>query len=407
MEAQENEVANDADVQPPPITSYFEPESQPDQTLHNRPSLNSHRPQPVNPPSLPPVEFLTPKSRIEDLPSQYGNSEDRRPSSSSSTSVLSSSPSKVAPHQAAGSDPLSHTPRSDGVRSLSRPDEPPQQLISPQATPRTRKLSKARSHTDNASIISHSSVTAPSTSESRRLHSHASHRSISKSRPSTPGAVHKHHQAQSEGILRLDEQTKVGVPLDEDPFARVEGVKMVNISTPPPPNGAKPQGQEASEGANILAEGKSSQLPAARNGSTIATPLTPVSPEDTKKTRKDRKHSKAKKSDVPPPSSTAEIAVNNDTVEKTSEPVTLIQFLSNPHLLSTLLSFLSFYDWCTLSSISKQIRVMLVRTPDLREAVLESHLRTIGYSRWIWDDKEPLSLSLQVRLFHPFLLIKF
>ena len=33
----------------------------------------------------------------------------------------------------------------------------------------------------------------------------------------------------------------------------------------------------------------------------------------------------------------------------------------------------------------------------LREAILERFLKTVGYSRWIWDDPDPLSLSLQVR----------
>ncbi|KAF9560810.1 hypothetical protein CPC08DRAFT_707825 [Agrocybe pediades] len=400
MEAQENEDSMQAagPSLPPPVTQQKQVDVSSNQLLQGHPSLNYQQPpsqpQLVNqPPLLPPVEFMTPKSRIEDLPDLYGNS-DQRGLSSSSASLLSSSPSKGTSRHVGGSDPLLRTPRSDSVRSLSKPEEPPQQLASPQATPRSRKLSKARSNADTASVVSHSTNVSgpgvPSTPESRRLHTHASHRSISKSRPSTPATQNKGLPVQPEvGIIRVDEDAaKVGVPLDEDPFARVEGVKVLNATTPPPvkENGSMKPSEELNAPTN---EGSAAGQNLGKNGVAAATPLTPVSPEDKKKSKRERKSSKAAKS--------GEIAGSKgkEKEKQVSEPVTLVHFLSDPQLLSTLLSFLSFYDWCTLSAISKQIRIMFVRTPDLREAILESHLKTIGYSRWCWDDKEPLSLSLQ------------
>lgn len=152
-------------------------------------------------------------------------------------------------------------------------------------------------------------------------------------------------------------------------------------------NGSQAQAQDDSQLAKHQVE----------NGA--PTPLTPVSPEDYRQSRKDKKRSKSKtKGPRPAPPTTVQdaIAQVQDQAQPPTEPYTLVQFLSDPHFLSILLSFLSFYDWCILSAISKDIRTLLVRTPELRELVLESYLKTVGYSRWIWDDQEPLSLSLQV-----------
>jgi len=78
------------------------------------------------------------------------------------------------------------------------------------------------------------------------------------------------------------------------------------------------------------------------------------------------------------------------------DPVTLGQFLSDLALLSTLLAFLSFYDWSVLVAVSKEICILLVRTKELKEAALERFLCAVGYSCWSWDDPEPLLLSLHI-----------
>jgi hypothetical protein len=127
-----------------------------------------------------------------------------------------------------------------------------------------------------------------------------------------------------------------------------------------------------------------------------------VLPEESRKKKK--KERSGSKSDASPPATVVDTIVQQqqeksegEDVEEPRDPITLVQFLSDPTLLSTLLAFLSFYDWCMLMAVSKEIRILLVRTKELREVILEKYLRTVGYSRWMWDDPEPLSLSLQVR----------
>jgi hypothetical protein len=206
----------------------------------------------------------------------------------------------------------------------------------------------------------------------------------------------------------MDEDTisKVGIPLDDDPFARVEGVKMMKPATPPPAakegkgRSTKGSSREKEKGKERESDdaGQAAQ-PQKQEGKT---PLTPVLPEESRKKKK--KERSGSKSDASPPATVVDTIVQQqqgngegEDVEEPYDPITLVQFLSDPTLLSTLLAFLSFYDWCMLLAVSKEIRILLVRTKELREVILEKYLRTVGYSRWMWDDPEPLSLSLQVR----------
>jgi len=75
-----------------------------------------------------------------------------------------------------------------------------------------------------------------------------------------------------------------------------------------------------------------------------------------------------------------------------------VEFMCDGRLLGELLSYLSFYEWCMLASVSKDIRTKLVETTVLKEVVLERFLRTVGYVKWCWDGPDPLPLSLQVML---------
>lgn len=75
---------------------------------------------------------------------------------------------------------------------------------------------------------------------------------------------------------------------------------------------------------------------------------------------------------------------------------TLAGFLTEASLLYSLLEYLTFYDWVMLFSVSKHLRKQLENERDLREEVLERFLETVGYERWIWNEQEPLSLSLVV-----------
>lgn len=80
-------------------------------------------------------------------------------------------------------------------------------------------------------------------------------------------------------------------------------------------------------------------------------------------------------------------------------PFTLTDFISDPELLMMLLEYLTFYDWCVLASVSREIRIVMVQKREIREEILERFLKTVGYQRWSWEDSEPLSLSLQVSSF--------
>ena len=213
-------------------------------------------------------------------------------------------------------------------------------------------------------------------------------------------------------MVQVDEDTisKAGIPLDDDPFARVEGVKMMKPATPPPTakegknRGTKGSSREKEKGKERESDDAGQVAQPQKQEEKI--PLTPVPPEESRKKKKKRERDGAK-SDATPLATAVDVTVQQqqekdedkdvEDVEEPRDPITLAQFLSDPTLLSTLLAFLSFYDWCMLLAVSKEIRILLVRTKELREVVLEKYLRTVGYSRWMWDDPEPLSLSLQVR----------
>lgn len=53
----------------------------------------------------------------------------------------------------------------------------------------------------------------------------------------------------------------------------------------------------------------------------------------------------------------------------------------------------NFYEWCFLSSISEEIRILSVPSPPLQEEV-----ESVGYDRWGWNEPKPLPLSFQVRI---------
>ena len=74
----------------------------------------------------------------------------------------------------------------------------------------------------------------------------------------------------------------------------------------------------------------------------------------------------------------------------------LEKHINDPSLLEELLAYLSFHEFMALSSASKRIRTMLEDRKELREAVLDRYLATVGYTRWEFETKEPLELTLKV-----------
>lgn len=72
----------------------------------------------------------------------------------------------------------------------------------------------------------------------------------------------------------------------------------------------------------------------------------------------------------------------------------LVAHLADPILLEHLLIHISYSEWLTLASVSKEVRRALY--VEGREPVLERYLRTVGYARWSWNIPEPLMLTVEV-----------
>ena len=89
--------------------------------------------------------------------------------------------------------------------------------------------------------------------------------------------------------------------------------------------------------------------------------------------------------------------LNIRSEEEEDRPYPLELHLLHPQLLRVLLQYLSFYDWCILQGVSRSLRSQLSHAKELKEEVLERYLSTIGYARWVWEEKEPLVVSLRVR----------
>ena len=91
--------------------------------------------------------------------------------------------------------------------------------------------------------------------------------------------------------------------------------------------------------------------------------------------------------------------VNHTDIGEEPEPYfyPLELHLLHPQLLRALLQYLSFYDWCTLQAVNKNLRSQLSHAKELKEEILERYLSTIGYARWTWEEDEPLIISLRVK----------
>ncbi|KAF5366944.1 hypothetical protein D9757_010832 [Collybiopsis confluens] len=218
----------------------------------------------------------------------------------------------------------------------------------------------------------------------------------------------------------FEEAGGVSIPLDDDPFARSDEVKML----PPRPTQEGPtmdaRTEEKTSSASLGMSGSDLALGSEEVGHRDASveditedqegpdkhamlgsppsepsrPLTPPSPEHRRITG-----SRQRRDGLPhaPSSQISSIPLRED---RPAEPFPLMLFLSNPALLSSLLVYLAYWDWCNLFGVLKTIRVMFEGTNGdggnelLREEVLERFLRTVGYTRWVWRESEPVTISL-------------
>lgn len=309
-----------------------------------------------------------------------------------------------APQQSQPTSRNAHTPRTAHTQL---PPVSNDQAPQPQASPRTKKSSKSghssRAHSDVSSMQTHGNGTATThTSDSHSHHHH--HRTLHKQRPITP--VSPGPPAKKLGPPFEADFTAappVGLALDDDPFAKTEGVKLIKASAKDGSSakqrtrddpGASSSSIEgvAIEGAPSVSGDPQYVSPPRQNALGPVTPPSPVSPDDYRSARSRRRGEGLEKSR---PSGVSDIPIGRD---RPAEPFPLDLYLSDPHLLSSLLAYLSFYDWCILSSVSKRIRLIFIQSNVLKEEVLERYLQTVGYSRWAWDVVEPLPLSLTVSL---------
>lgn len=75
----------------------------------------------------------------------------------------------------------------------------------------------------------------------------------------------------------------------------------------------------------------------------------------------------------------------------------ILEHVNEPVLLANILCYLSYFEWCTLAVVSKEIRTVMYTRRELTELILERYLRTVGYDRWSWKHRDPLLLTLDVR----------
>ena len=224
----------------------------------------------------------------------------------------------------------------------------------------------------------------------------------------------------------MDERTRenAGLELDDDPFAKVEGVRVLSPITPAVAEPVVPAPAAPSTSTTVPEAGKdkAAEVPTGKEAasapaeSTVegkpkkAKKVKEGTKEERRAARRARKAQKAAAAaaaaaGLPPPASptssehptSAASPEPKSPTPKETRPFPLKQLISIPTVLGNLLSYFSFYDWCVLSSVTREIRVCLVQSPALREEVFERFLKTVGYARWAWEDRDPLALSLQVK----------
>lgn len=252
-------------------------------------------------------------------------------------------------------------------------------------------------------------------------------RVLTKARPTTP---QKPSPPPSHTVL-----PEPGDPLllDDDPFARAKGVKMMqprtrSSSTSGTPSSSPPslhmskEDSFSSEDGHVKIPGTPPPPVPKSPGDVLVTavtpslsipekaPPTPLTPDEYKVARQQRRGQWLEKV---PPSAVADavakqLAMNQESEEEQPrEPTPLpptyfpiVAFMSDATLLPVILSYLSYSEWLALYSSSKQVQ-QLFQSRILREFVLERFLSTVGYSKWGYEWAEPTALSLRASSIPP------
>lgn len=330
----------------------FSPFQQP-QPLRNSPPRN---PQPVNGYPSPPAEPYSQARQNQGDPAQklaHSASYAKHPPSSANPITLTTSP-----------------PR----RNPSPVQSPPFQSEQLFVQPKQRKTSVAGS------------------SDSHHP------RTLIKQRPVTPVSPNPPAKKATSEPQEFDLAAPVGIPLDDDPFAKPEGVKLLKPTSrdglssrdglPARSHAKEGSGNSTTDTLPIQSNSESLNGSPPRPVASIAT-TPPITPEEYRYARSKRRGEGLEKA----PPGVAHIPLRED---RPAEPFPLHLFLANPSLLKSFLVCLTFYDWCILSSVTKKIRLLFIQNRSLTEVALERFLMTVGYARWTWNETEPLPLSLMV-----------
>ncbi|KAF7324715.1 hypothetical protein MKEN_00513100 [Mycena kentingensis (nom. inval.)] len=219
------------------------------------------------------------------------------------------------------------------------------------------------------------------------------HRMLTKPRPGTP--------QRKQSAPALQQPTPVEEPsaraqipvrastlmLEDDPFAKVDPIRMLKPSASTAEMDA-PSTSSLSD--TLLASPTTTQTdemtmtdrprtpevsdefiePVTVTPTKTRSPPSPVTPEDYRAARSERRGNQLSKA---PPAQIAGVETRDWTMPG---PFPFVRFILNPQLLAPLLDYLSFYDWCVLSAVTKDVRGKLVGTKLLREVALERYLRT-------------------------------
>jgi hypothetical protein len=315
------------------------------------------------------------------------------------------------------------TPRMNGNAPLPPQSPPPQIISQPQPQTPQRAASK-KDRKASPAPLSPMMRSSPMPADPPTPHTP---RMLTKSRPTTPQRKMSSAALQqpSPSIVGRDADERAAsrastLLLDDDPFAKVDPVRMLKPtsrdgppSAPPPPPSSTGSSSPRTE-SSAVPESESEEPATPRqdtffeqqqnavnttppqkvhnnnNNNNPQAPPSPVTPEEYRTARSRRRGDHLEKT---PPSAVKGVEVRETRIPG---PFPLATCVTSPPLLSALLAYLSFYDWCILSAVTKEIRMRLVGTAELREVALERYLRTVGYSRWAWEDVDPLELSLLV-----------
>lgn len=115
-------------------------------------------------------------------------------------------------------------------------------------------------------------------------------------------------------------------------------------------------------------------------------PRLPVSPHKTKRRHKDVDGSSHAVEEATPAALESDVVPSFYPIER---------HLTQPGLLRRVLQYITYADFLAMLALNRSVRHSLSDVRELCEEVLERYLRTVGYARWEFPQKEPLTLTLK------------